>query len=68
MNKLIALVSGLTLLFQTLPVDAIATQQSKPKTFTQWCQKRNSVPEATKLTIYYSKKLTHKIVNKLILS
>jgi internalin A len=51
MNKLIVLASGLALLFQALPVGAISTQQSKPKTFTQWCQQRNSVPAATKLTI-----------------
>ena len=50
MNKLTALVTGLTLLLQALPAMAIATQQSKPKTFTQWCQERNSVPAATKLT------------------
>ena len=51
MNKLIVLVSGLTLLFQAMPAMAIDTQQSKPKTFAQWCQQRNSVPAATKLTI-----------------
>jgi internalin A len=51
MKKIVALVSGLTLLLQTMPVDAIDTQQSKPKTFTQWCEQRNSVPAATKLTI-----------------
>ena len=51
MNKLTALVTGLTLLLQAFPAMAIATQQSKPKTFTQWCQQRNSVPAATKLTI-----------------
>jgi internalin A len=51
MKKIIVLVSGLTLLLQALPSSAIATQQSKPKTFTQWCQQRSSVPAATKLTI-----------------
>jgi internalin A len=51
MKKVIALISGLALSLQTLPVGAIATQQSKPKTFSQWCQQRNSVPEATKVTI-----------------
>jgi internalin A len=51
MKKVIALLSGLALLLQALPANAIATQQSKPKTFAQWCQQRNSVPAATKLTI-----------------
>ncbi len=51
MKTVIALVSGLALLLQALPANAIATQQSKPKTFTQWCQQRSSVPAATKLTI-----------------
>ena len=51
MNRLTALVTGLTLLLQALPAMAISTQQSKPKTFAQWCQQRNSVPAATKLTI-----------------
>jgi internalin A len=49
MKKVIVLVSGLTLLLQTLPVGAIATHQSK--TFAQWCQQRNSAPTATRLTI-----------------
>ncbi len=44
MKKLIVLVSGLALLLQALPATAIATQQSKPKTFAQWCQQINSVP------------------------
>jgi hypothetical protein len=49
MNKLIALVSGLALLFQTMPATAASPEPAK--TFAQWCQQRNSVPVATKLTI-----------------
>ncbi len=51
MKKVIALVSTLTFLLQVIPAMAIATQQSKLKTFTQWCQQKDSVPAATKLTI-----------------
>ncbi len=51
MKKVITFISGLALLLQAIPTLAIATQQSKTKTFAQWCQQRNSVPAATKLTI-----------------
>jgi internalin A len=51
MNKTIILVSGLVLLCQFLPAMAAPPQQAKPKTFTQWCQQKNSVPVATRMTI-----------------
>jgi internalin A len=51
MKKIIALVSGLALLFQALPASAAPPRSVKTKTFAQWCQQRNSVPAATKLTI-----------------
>jgi Leucine-rich repeat (LRR) protein len=51
MNKLIALVGGLALLLQAIPVTAAPPPSVKSKTFAQWCQQRNSVPAATKLTI-----------------
>jgi internalin A len=51
MKKIIALVSGLALLSQAMPTMAAPPQPAKTKTFAQWCQQRNSVPAATKLTI-----------------
>ncbi len=36
MQKVITLVTTLTFLLQVIPATAIATQQSKPKTFAQW--------------------------------
>jgi internalin A len=51
MKKAIALVAGLTLLVESMPVKGIAIQQPKTKTFAQWCQQKNAVPATTKLTI-----------------
>jgi hypothetical protein len=51
MNKVITLVSGLTLLLQAMPAMAAPQQSAKTKTFAQWCQQKDSVPAATKLTI-----------------
>lgn len=51
MKKVIALVSGLALLLQSMSTMAAPPQSAKTKTFAQWCQQRNSVPAATKLTI-----------------
>jgi internalin A len=51
MNKIIALVSGLALILQAMSTMAAPPQPAKTKTFAQWCQQRNSVPAATKLTI-----------------
>jgi internalin A len=51
MKKIIILASGLAFLLQTMPTMAAPPQPAKTKTFTQWCQERNSVPAATKLTI-----------------
>jgi hypothetical protein len=51
MKKLIILVSGFALLFQSISATAAPLDQPKTKTFAQWCQEINSVPAATKLTI-----------------
>jgi internalin A len=51
MKKVIILVTGLALLLESVPTKVIAIQQAKTKTFAQWCQQKNSVPAATKLTI-----------------
>jgi internalin A len=51
MKKIIALVSGLTFLLQAMPAMAAPSQQQKTKTFAQWCQQKDAVPAATKLTI-----------------
>ena len=51
MKKVIALVSGLALLLQSMSTMAAPPQSAKTKTFDQWCEQRNSVPAATKLTI-----------------
>jgi internalin A len=50
-KTIIASVSGFALLLQAIPTIAAPLQQPKTKTFTQWCQQKNSVPAATKLTI-----------------
>jgi internalin A len=51
MKKIIILAGGLALLLRSISVMASDIEPSKTKTFTQWCQQRNSVPAATKLTI-----------------
>jgi internalin A len=50
MKKALTLLSGLVLMFQILPVMA-APPQEKIKSFTEWCQEKDSVPIATKQTI-----------------
>ncbi len=51
MKKVIVLVSTLTFLLQSILATAAPSQPAKTKTFAQWCQQKNSVPAATKLTI-----------------
>jgi internalin A len=53
MNRLIALVSGLALLFQTMPVMASSPAQVKSKSFMQWCQDNaaNSLSKETSKTV-----------------
>ncbi len=50
MKKVFALVNLSIFLFQVRPVSA-APQQVKDKSFTQWCQQKNSLPAATRHTI-----------------
>jgi internalin A len=57
MKKVLALVSGLVLSFQTslayLPevIVVAASPPQKPKSFAQWCQQKKSVPAETRHTI-----------------
>ena len=51
MRKIIVLVSTFAFLLQAFPTMAAPPRQPKTKTFAQWCQEKNSVPAATKLTI-----------------
>jgi internalin A len=51
MNKAIVFISGLLFLSQLLPAIASPPTQVKSKSFTQWCQQKDSLPAATKLTI-----------------
>jgi internalin A len=49
MKKVLALIGGSIVLFQTLI--ATAATSPKPKSFAQWCSQRRSLPANTKYTI-----------------
>ncbi|NJR32500.1 MAG: hypothetical protein HC778_06300 [Chamaesiphon sp. CSU_1_12] len=51
MKNLFALTSISILLLSAIPVTRVLAQQANVKSFTTWCQERNSVPADTKRTI-----------------
>jgi internalin A len=51
MKKVLTVLLASALLLQILSVRIVSAQQPLTKTFAQWCQQRDSLPDNTKHTI-----------------